>query len=961
MKRGLVFGSVAANLLLFAVVVAAFVVSAVSVTRLGDASRAENESTDVLSTASSLEKTVLDLETGLRGYLLAGEPRFLAPYRAATTVYPRLDAELERLTAGNAAQHDRAVLIAADIRSYVDAWAAPLVRRARRDLAGAQELEASGGGKTRIDEIRHRFAAFAGVQRQISAERSSQASRIGTIALVVVFVAMAVCALGVLILAYGARRFVALPIRRLAHVAARIGAGELSARAPEAGVAEVGELVTGFNAMADSLELQHVELENQAAELEAQQVELETVLQAVEEEKRDAELLRAFGDDLARAATLADAANTALRRVGDLAGAEVGAVYVADDGDEAYRLIARRGLAASTLAPTLAPGDGLAGRALAERRVVNVSYDEATMRLPGLATGRDALHELHLPLLHGDRTIGVVSLGRARDERFDPATVAMLGTLAERAALGLAEALSLHRAETLAHELETLLASTDEGIFGIDDAGRVTLVNRAALELTGYDEREIVGQDAHDLLHHTHAGGAPYPREECPIFHTTRTGVSSRIEGDLFWRKDGSSFPVEFSSSPLYDDGALVGAVVTFVDIGSRKRIERQRDTQHAITNVLADAPTTEDALPRLLEAVCEGFGWQLGFAWRPNTDATELRCAARFAASGWELESQRRSGSVVALGSGAAGAALASREPVVHARGDGAAVAVPIVGLHDRLLGVAEFFSEGPIERAGLLETLGSIAGQTAQYIERKRAELEIEQERQEFVATVSHELRTPLTAIDGWVHELLTEEPGPLNDDQRRFLLTVKRNSERLARLVGDLLVARQIETGRLDLFLAEVDVAEIVRDAAETLEAAAAAKEVELDASADGSVVVLGDRNRLAQLFGNLLSNAVKFTPAGGSVAIGVSVEDGSCRVSVTDTGIGIPPEDRGHLFERFYRASSATGLGIGGTGLGLAISKAIAEGHGGSIRLEDRAGPGTTFVVELPLAVRSEVRR
>jgi signal transduction histidine kinase len=119
-----------------------------------------------------------------------------------------------------------------------------------------------------------------------------------------------------------------------------------------------------------------------------------------------------------------------------------------------------------------------------------------------------------------------------------------------------------------------------------------------------------------------------------------------------------------------------------------------------------------------------------------------------------------------------------------------------------------------------------------------------------------------------------------------------------------------------------------------------------------------MIRGDRERLGQLIGNLLSNAIKYTPAGGSVEARVEADGGTCRITVSDTGIGIPPADRKHLFERFYRASSATESGIVGTGLGLAISATIAESHHGRIELVDRDGPGSTFVVELPLLVREE---
>ena len=229
----------------------------------------------------------------------------------------------------------------------------------------------------------------------------------------------------------------------------------------------------------------------------------------------------------------------------------------------------------------------------------------------------------------------------------------------------------------------------------------------------------------------------------------------------------------------------------------------------------------------------------------------------------------------------------------------------------------------------------------------------------KDQIVSNVSHELRTPLTAIDGWVHVLLGEEPGPLTDEQRRFLGIVKRNSDRLMRLVGDLLVAGQIEAGKLNLEIEDVDVAAVARDTAEAVAHSAQAKRIALMVHAAAPVHVRGDRQRLGQLLSNLVANAIKFTPDEGSVDIRVREVDGTCRISVADTGIGIPRADRKHLFERFYRASTATASGITGTGLGLAISKAIAESHGGTLELADEDGPGTVFVVELPLTMREEV--
>jgi signal transduction histidine kinase len=232
--------------------------------------------------------------------------------------------------------------------------------------------------------------------------------------------------------------------------------------------------------------------------------------------------------------------------------------------------------------------------------------------------------------------------------------------------------------------------------------------------------------------------------------------------------------------------------------------------------------------------------------------------------------------------------------------------------------------------------------------------AERDAERLKDEFVATVSHELRTPLTSMFGFMEVLLDGDAGELNEEQRRFLQIVQRSTERLMRLVGDLLIIGQIDSGHLSLELAPTDLRAVAADVVESGRALARVKGIELTLNAEPVPLIEADRSRLAQLTDNLLSNALKFTPAGGHIAVDVSQHDGVCVLEVSDSGLGIPKAERGRLFERFYRTSEATERAIPGTGLGLAISRAIVEAHGGVIDIVDREGPGTTFRVELPLS-------
>jgi PAS domain S-box-containing protein len=246
--------------------------------------------------------------------------------------------------------------------------------------------------------------------------------------------------------------------------------------------------------------------------------------------------------------------------------------------------------------------------------------------------------------------------------------------------------------------------------------------------------------------------------------------------------------------------------------------------------------------------------------------------------------------------------------------------------------------------ERDALLDEL---AGQN----ERLRA---LDQMKDDFVASVSHELRTPLTSIRGYLE--LVREDGRLDEEQDRMLGIVDRNADRLLGLVADLLFMAEVDAGKLKIERHPVRIADVAAESVEAAGPRARAAEIELSLDADHDLVVSGDQRRLAQVFDNLISNAIKFTPAGGRVDVRVVRVDQDVRAEVSDTGVGIPEDDRAHLFERFFRTSGATLAAVQGTGLGLAIVGAITESHGGTVSVESGVGGGSTFVIQLPLAAR-----
>jgi PAS domain S-box-containing protein len=239
----------------------------------------------------------------------------------------------------------------------------------------------------------------------------------------------------------------------------------------------------------------------------------------------------------------------------------------------------------------------------------------------------------------------------------------------------------------------------------------------------------------------------------------------------------------------------------------------------------------------------------------------------------------------------------------------------------------------------------------------EKKRYEQrlkELDKMKSAFVSNVSHELRTPLTAIKASADNMLDRLIGDLNGKQVGYLTRIKSNSDRLARLINDLLDLSTIEAGKIDLRPTNLPLVTLVKEAAESLKPVAAEKLINLTVmSADPGVIAWADRDKVIQVLMNLIGNALKFTPTRGKVTIAVAKNSAAwMQISVTDTGPGIPAEEVNKVFGRFYQIGQAGTPKTQGTGLGLAISKALVEMHGGKIWVESEAGNGSTFSFTLP---------
>ena len=224
----------------------------------------------------------------------------------------------------------------------------------------------------------------------------------------------------------------------------------------------------------------------------------------------------------------------------------------------------------------------------------------------------------------------------------------------------------------------------------------------------------------------------------------------------------------------------------------------------------------------------------------------------------------------------------------------------------------------------------------------------------KSEFLANMSHELRTPLTAIIGF-SEVLTERMfGELNDKQAEYLQDISSSGQHLLSLINDVLDLSKIEAGRMELELADFDLPSAIENALILLRERASRRRITLEPSIDERVgSIRGDERKVKQVLLNLLSNALKFTPEGGRIDVSARLQDGAAEVAVTDTGVGIAPEDREAVFEEFRQVGTADKKAEG-TGLGLALSRKFIELHGGRIWVESEVGKGSTFGFTLPSA-------
>ena len=506
--------------------------------------------------------------------------------------------------------------------------------------------------------------------------------------------------------------------------------------------------------------------------------------------------------------------------------------------------------------------------------------------------------------------------------------------------------------------LAAIVDSSEEVIVSKDLNGIVTSWNASAERTFGYTAEEIIGQPITLII-------PPELRaDEDMILSKIRNGERLEHFETVRLTKSGKRLDVSLTISPVKDEqGRIVGAAKIAHDISQRKNTERRVAAQYAVTRVLADAKSLADAAEHVLQVLCSSLDWNMGALWQVDEQDSCLTCVKAYSETSLREFEKAACARTFEKGAGLPGQAWRDNQPVWIrevardtnfprwgvARPDGvhSAFAFPI-GFQNRVSGVMEFFTKqrrDPDE--DVVKMMAAIGSEIGQFIERKRAEEALLRAEKlaatgRMAATIAHEINNPLEAITNLLYLLRSNVRG---EEGRRNLALAESELERVAQITKQTLAFYR------EVSLPEpVNLAEVVDSVLTMFTSKMAHKRIRV-VRAEQPCRVIGIQGELRQLFTNLIDNAIEAAPNNGHVEITIASRGDQVIVSVSDNGMGIPPERLSRVFEPFFTTKRL------GTGLGLWVAQEIAERHRGRIIAHsstDSSNHGTTFQVTFAAA-------
>ena len=510
-------------------------------------------------------------------------------------------------------------------------------------------------------------------------------------------------------------------------------------------------------------------------------------------------------------------------------------------------------------------------------------------------------------------------------------------------------------------QVRILLDSMAEAIYGIDLAGNCTFVNKSCLQMLGYESTsDLLGENIHDLIHHSYPNGSSYPVEECLVHQSVRTGQEVHNDTEVLWRKDGSSFNVEYRSHPIWKDGKLTGVVVSFLDITKRKIAENNvqknldllKDSQNIghvgswEWDIISNTIYWTDETYRIFGFTPQEF--VVTYDLFLNKIHPEDRVLVTHAVQ--EALDEKQPYSIqhrILLADGS--------ERIVSEKGR---ISRDDAGTPISMIGTIQDTTEAIKIETDLRtyqETLEVLVDERTEELQKAKEEADqANQAKSVFLSSMSHELRTPLNSVLGFGQLLYTDEKNPLTTEQKNQLGKILRSGDHLLCLIDDVLNLSKIESGAVEISIESVNVYSVLNEILDVVEQAAKEAQVEIIwEEQDQHLFIDVDNTRFRQVIMNLLSNAIKYNFPEGTVHLVTRKREDKLRITVVDTGIGISSEKTQFLFEPFNRLGAETSS-IEGTGIGLTITKRLVELMGCHIGYESEVGKGTTFWVDFPIA-------
>ena len=470
---------------------------------------------------------------------------------------------------------------------------------------------------------------------------------------------------------------------------------------------------------------------------------------------------------------------------------------------------------------------------------------------------------------------------------------------------------------------ETITNTASACLFMINNAGQVIFMNPAAEKVTGHTPQEAIGKQMHELVHHSYPDGSHYPESKCPLVGTYKNGDPSPAHEDVFFRKDGSPFPVLITGTPIHGPYGTVATVVEFRDITEEKQSkdsvaeseERFRSLANSIQNLAWMASADGKVFwynQRWFDYTGTTLQEMQGWGWKKVHHPDHIKEVTTFLKEAWK-------------------------------KGESFELTFPLRGVDGTY---RWFLTRADVVRNAQGKVIRWI-GTNTDIDDQKRA---LEQ-KDEFMSVASHELKTPVTSVKAYTQVLHARFKKAEDVSSAELVSKMDRQLDKLTDLISDLLDATKIEAGKF-LFTAELfDFNTLVHEIIEEIQRTTEKHTISLQLAVTASIS--GDRDRIGQVLTNLLTNAIKYSPRAHTIVVSTSFDMHDITLRVQDYGLGIAKEKQERVFERFYRVEGAKENTFPGLGLGLYISSEIIKRQGGKIWVESVVGKGSTFCFSLPV--------